>query len=267
MNPPLNRDQQLTEPPPGLLTGKKALVTGAARGIGKGIAELFAGAGADVMAVDIDDEVKRVARASSLSSGQITTRQADVSRRADMNNAVAEVVDRYGRLDIAVCNAGLVANIPFLEVEDHEWDRHIAVNLTGVFYTAQEAARRMVTAASGAILVITSVNADRPCAGSAHYSAAKAGALRLVETMALELGPMGVRVNGLGPGSVDTRLSARMLSDPKRRAEVEAQIPLRRVAQPIDIARAALFLVSDEAAYVTGINLRVDGGMLVGWSL
>ena len=249
------------------LDGRVALVTGGARGIGRQIVERFLAEGASVIAIDVDEEVRRANEALPQHSDRLSSLVADVASRDEMHAAVQYAVDRYGALDIAVCNAGFSKNIAFLELTDDDWCAHLDVVLTGVFITAQEAARTMVGARRGSIIVITSINADRPAVGTAHYSAAKAGAFSLVETMALELGPLGIRVNAIAPGCVDTRMSADYLRDPDRRRRTERSIPLGRAAQPRDIAGVALFLASDESSYITGISVRVDGGLLIGWTL
>jgi NAD(P)-dependent dehydrogenase (short-subunit alcohol dehydrogenase family) len=239
------------------LDGKTALVTGGARGIGCGIAEAFRREGANVAVLDLDRADPPL--------DDVLALVGSAARRADLDAAVATTIARFGGLDIVVCNAGVLRYVPILELDDDTWQQHVDVILTGTFLTAQIAARAMVEAGTGgSIIVMTSTVADVPAKTQGHYCAVKAGAEMLMKAMAWELGEHGVRVNAIAPGWVDTRFTADYLGEPASRAAVERTIPLGRVAQPGDVADAAVYLGSDESSYVTGIVLKVDGGVVLG---
>jgi 3-oxoacyl-[acyl-carrier protein] reductase len=242
------------------LVGRSALVTGAAHGIGRQIARTFVAEGARVVAFDLDREA--LDRLAADHGHNVAAVQGDVAKRADVERGIQAALDAFGGLDIAVCNAGVNRYKPFLDLDDETWHAHINVDLTGVFLTAQIAARAMRAAQGGHIIVITSAGAEIPSRTQSHYCAAKAGARMLAQSMAYELGASGIRINTIQPGWVETRLTADYLHDPTLRSEVEATIPLCRVAQPEDIAQAALFLA--EGKSVTGTHLLIDGGLTVG---
>jgi NAD(P)-dependent dehydrogenase (short-subunit alcohol dehydrogenase family) len=177
---------------------------------------------------------------------------------------VEACVEQFGRVDVLSANAGVAGVRPFMELEDAEWRQMLDVNLTGTFHCMQEAARPMVQAGRGAIVVTTSTNAFWVESGTAHYSASKGGLLTLVRTAALDLAQYGIRVNAVAPGIVKTRLSQFLTDDPVEGPAYLERVPLRRFAQPADIAEAVLFLASDAAAYITGEQLVVDGGVSIG---
>ncbi len=245
------------------LSEKHALVTGGGRGIGRGIAMALAKAGARVTVADRDLPEAR-AVTFELPAGTGYAMQMDVADRASVEAGVEASEVAFGPLDIVVANAGILTFAPFLELSAADWQRHIDVDFTGVFHTAQVTARRMAGRRPGSLIVITSVSADVPSRTQGHYCAAKAGALMLVRAMAWELAELGIRVNSIGPGWIDTRLATGFLDIPERRSEVVATIPIGRVGQPQDVASAAVFLASDEASYITGAHLRVDGGLAIG---
>jgi NAD(P)-dependent dehydrogenase (short-subunit alcohol dehydrogenase family) len=238
------------------LEGKHSVVTGGARGIGLGIAQAMAEAGARVTIADRDADVAQSA-ARELPAGA----GAAASVEAGLDRAEAE----FGPVDIVVANAGVLKYAPFLELSTADWQVHLDVDFTGVFHAAQATAQRLVRRGSpGSVIVVTSVSAEVPSRTQGHYCAAKAGALMLVRAMAWELADRGIRVNSIGPGWIDTRLGAGYLDVPQRRAEVIATIPIGRVGLPRDVGAAAVFLAGDEASYVTGAHLRVDGGLAIG---
>jgi NAD(P)-dependent dehydrogenase (short-subunit alcohol dehydrogenase family) len=238
------------------LEGKVALVTGAARGIGRGIAEAFQREGARVATLDLEALERPLEGALELTGS--------VASRADVEAAVAACVEQLGGLDVAVCNAGVLRYAPFLELDDATWQAHLDVIMTGTFLTAQVAARAMAQSGGGSIVVITSTVADVPAKTQGHYCAAKAGAEMLSKSMAWELADRCIRVNAIAPGWVDTRITADYLGKADARAAVERTIPLGRVALPGDVAAAAVFLASDESSYVTGTSIKVDGGVVLG---
>lgn len=248
------------------LAGKVALVTGAAKGIGRGVALALAHAGADLAINDmtLDSHAQATAGAVGALGRRATLHQADVSQRAAVEQMVAEVVSAHGKLDILVSNAGIHLPRPFLEIVEAEMDRQIGVLLKGVIHCGQAAARQMVRQGSGgAIVHISSIHAIDSFREAAVYDACKAGVLRLTATMAAELALYGIRVNAIGPGWVDTPLNAEALNTPEKRTAVSAGIPLGRVGDPEEIGALAAFLCSPAAAYMTGSFVLIDGGLLL----
>lgn len=246
------------------LDGKHALITGGARGIGRGIAHAMAEAGARVSIADRDADIA-AGTARELPADTALAIDMDVADRASVERGFDRAEASFGPVDILVANAGILTFAPFLELSPADWQRHVDVDFTGVFHTAQAAAQRLVRHARGGnVIVVTSVSAEVPSRTQGHYCAAKAGALMLVRAMAWELADRGIRVNSIGPGWIDTRLATGYLDVPERRAEVVATIPIGRVGAPRDIGAAAVFLASEDASYVTGAHLRVDGGLAIG---
>ena len=241
------------------------IVTGGARGIGLAVARRFAGLGAIVTVADIDPSVADMAGDTG-----ITGVVCDVSDSAAVDIMVTDVVRRHGRLDVMVCNAGIGGGAPIADLDDDLFRRIVDVNLFGVFTCCRAAARVMVTQRSGSIVTIGSVFGQDPPSGSAAYGAAKAGVVALTQSLARELGPAGIRVNCVSPGHIETEMYASAL---RRRAAargitldeaVEAErapIPLGRFGGPDDVARVVAFLSSDEAAYINGQRINVDGGL------
>jgi 3-oxoacyl-[acyl-carrier protein] reductase len=247
------------------MESKAVMVTGAAQGIGRGVAKRFLDAGADVLLVDVENEpLERTAVELAADDRRCEVIAADISERAQVQAAVASCLEHFGRLDVLSANAGVAGVRPFMELEDTEWQRMLDVNLTGTFQCMQEAARPMVEAGRGAIVVTTSTNAFWVESGTAHYSASKGGLLTLVRTAALDLAKYGIRVNAVAPGIVRTRLSQFLTEDPVEGPAYLERVPLARFAEPADIAEAVFFLASDAAAYVTGEQLVVDGGVSIG---
>ena len=248
------------------LRDRVAIVTGAGAGNGRGIALRFAEEGARIVAADLDLAAARgTADLVAERGGEAVAVHADVSRRAQVASLVDAATERFGGVHILVNNAGVETLIPLLDLEEEEWDRVIDTNLKGAFLCAQIAARAMVAAKTpGAIVNIASINAKIALAGQAHYTSSKGGLIMLTKSMALDLAPHGIRVNAIGPGVIETRMTERSLADPERRAMLLSKVPLGRVGQPRDVANAALFLASDEASYITGTTLYVDGGWLAG---
>jgi NAD(P)-dependent dehydrogenase (short-subunit alcohol dehydrogenase family) len=239
--------------------GRSALVTGGAQGIGRAVAEGLLAEGAQVVILDFDPEMAERA-AEELGCVAVV---GDVSRRDDVKRAVETCVRRHGGLHVVAANAGVAALDPFLETEDATWERIVAVNLHGAFRTIQESARVM-RQGGGSIVVTTSTNAFWPETGTSPYTASKHGLLGLVRNAALDLGVHGIRVNAVAPGLVRTRLATFLTEDPVEGPKYLENVPLGRFAEPEDIAKTILFLASDEAAYVTGAQLVVDGGASVG---
>ena len=241
------------------LRGKVVLVTGAGRGIGRAIAVRFAGAGSAVAVNDIDgDAAAAAARGITDSGGAAMAVQADVSDSAPVGEMVDAVMARHGRIDVLVNNAGIVSpTLHFFEADEQWWRRIIDVNLTGHFLVSHPAARIMAKQGGGSIINMSSGGATRAHRSFTAYDATKGGIEALTRAMALDLGPYNIRVNALVPGSIDTS----GMSEETRRLRGD-NVPLGRIGEPADMTGAALFLASDEAAYITGTTLRVDGGML-----
>jgi NAD(P)-dependent dehydrogenase (short-subunit alcohol dehydrogenase family) len=235
--------------------GSGVLVTGGAAGMGRAIAEAFLGEGASVVVADIDGDAAE-AVAGPLESALAVA--CDVSSRADCDRLFAGTLERFTKLDILVNNAALTATERhFLEADDDWWDSIIAVNLTGSYNTAVRAAKLMAAQRSGVMINLSSGGASKAHRGNAAYDAAKGGIEALTRALALDLGPYGVRVCTLVPGSIDTK----GLSEDERRKR-GINVPLSRVGTPADMAGPAVFLASDDAQYVTGSIVFSDGGML-----
>lgn len=258
--------------------GRAVLVTGAARGIGRGIALRFAEAGARVVIADMDEHAgAETARACEEAGGArhdvARFVRADLSQVEDARAAVRATIEAFGRIDVAINNAGIFPPTPALDIEEAAWDRVLDVNLKSAFFVAQEAARAMTQARrGGAIVNVASIDAFHPSGNLAHYDASKAGMVMMTSSLARELTPLGVRVNGVAPGGVTTPgvqemqsrfASAMGVSAEQMMAGYVQKIPAGRMGVPDDIATAVLFLASDAASYVTGQTLIVDGGLLL----
>jgi 3-oxoacyl-[acyl-carrier protein] reductase len=248
----------------GAFEGRHVLVTGAARGIGFEIARRFGQAGAALSLVDVDAAgLRGAARALAGEGAAAVDLPADVSIRAEVDRAVLAAEAR-APIDVLVNNAGIAAETPFLAIAEDEWRRIVDVNLTGMFHVAQAVARRMAARGRGAIINMASKNGLAGEAGYAHYNASKGGAVMLTKTMALELAHLGIRVNAVCPGYIETPL-ARSIDSPAFVEDfVERYIPLGRPGSVEDVAPLFLFLASDAAAFITGEAFVVDGGQLAG---
>ena len=242
--------------------GKAAIVTGAASGLGLAIGQRLSREGCAVAIADADAAgAARTRDAFLAAGGRAIAVTADVSRKDEVDAMVAATLAAFGRLDIAVANAGIGGMYPFLDESFEHWSRVLAVNLTGVFLTGQAAARAMRRQGTGRIVNIASVSGIRAGSGRTAYGTSKAGVIHLTRQMALELGPLGITVNAVAPGPVETALVARDHT-PDTRAAFNAMIPLHRYGTPEEIAAAVAFLASEEAAYVNGHTLTADGGFV-----
>ncbi len=240
--------------------GKVAIVTGAAAGLGFAIAERLASDGAAVVLADVDLAAAEAARETLVGRGARSLAQrADVSDPAQVAALVARTLEKLGRLDVLVSNAGIGGTHAFLDEPLEHWNRVLAVNLTGVFLCGQAAARAMLKQGSGRIVNVASISGVRAGSGRTAYGTAKAGVIQLTRQMALELGPRGINVNAVAPGPVETALTLRDHTA-ETRAAYNALIPLERYGTPQEIAAAVAFLASAEASYINGQTLFVDGG-------
>jgi 3-oxoacyl-[acyl-carrier protein] reductase len=245
-----------------------AMVTGGARGIGRAIAERFVRDEMIVIIVDIDEgsvvrtleDLVVIAHPDRPVLGQI----ADCSNRSDVERAVATYADRFGRLDVFIANAGIGPAAPLLDTPDELWDQTMAINLRGVYLGIQAAGRAMRERGGGRIVATASTNAFWVENDLAAYNASKAGVVGLVRTAAMELAPYGITVNAVGPGLIVTDLTRDMVEDPDRARAYLRQIPMGRFGSPADVAGAVAFLVSDDAAWITGHLLVIDGGQTMG---
>jgi NAD(P)-dependent dehydrogenase (short-subunit alcohol dehydrogenase family) len=251
----------------GRFDGRTAVVTGAAQGMGAAIASALFADGARVLLFDREREPLEATRArlSATAADRVLAVPGDVSQREDVRAAFAEARKAWGDVHVVIAQAGIAGVVAFNDIDDDAWRRMIDINLGGVFLTIQEGARAM--AGGGAIVVTSSTNAFYVEAHTAHYSATKGGVRTLVRAAAIDLAERGIRVNVVHPGIINTRLSEVLIADPVAAPEYLQRIPLGRFGEPDDIASAVLFLASDDAAYVTGADLVVDGGATIGVNL
>ncbi len=255
------------------LEGQVALVTGATSGIGLEIALALANAGAAVVVNYHADREKgeAVVRQIEERGGNAVTVGADVSREEDVQEMFRTAVETFGTVDILVNNAGIQEDVPFVEMSLEQWQKVLAVNLTGSFLCSREAAREFCrrgvvserSRAAGKILFISSVHEVIPWAGRVNYAVSKGGLGQLMRSMARELAPEKIRVNSIAPGAIKTDINREAWEDPGAAAELCKKIPYGRIGETEDVARAAVWLLSDEADYVTGATLFIDGGMLL----
>ena len=253
------------------LAGQQALVTGANSGIGKAVAFALADAGAAVAVNYVvgEDEAQAVVDCITAAGGRAIALCADASSEEQVETMFEQAIAEFGTLDIVVANAGLQRDAPFEELTLAQWSTVINVNLTGQFLCARAAVREFlrrgprpdVSRALGKIICMSSVHEVIPWAGHANYAASKGGVMMLMKTIAQELAPRGIRVNGLAPGATRTPINTAAWSTPEAYDALMRLVPYKRIGEPDDIARAVVWLGSDDSDYVNGVTLFVDGGM------
>ncbi|NBC32315.1 MAG: glucose 1-dehydrogenase [Alphaproteobacteria bacterium] len=254
-----------------ILQGQKALVTGGSSGIGKAIAINLAHAGADVMINYLSgpEKAEAVAEEARHCGANVVTHQADVSKEDQVEGMFAAMVETFGAVDILINNAGLQKDAAFHEMTLAQWNKVIDVNLTGQFLCMRAAVqafmrqgiRPEVSQAAGKIICISSVHDIIPWAGHVNYAASKGGVMLMMKSVAQEVAPQRIRVNSISPGAVRTPINTEAWSTPEAYAELMKLVPYKRIGEPEDIARAAVWLASDQSDYITGATLYVDGGM------
>ncbi|MGH8110647.1 MAG: glucose 1-dehydrogenase [Rhodanobacteraceae bacterium] len=259
------------QPNPPRLAGQNALVTGANSGIGEGIARELAAQGANVAinyVVQPEAAQKVCDEINQAGAGKAIVVEADVSKEAEVQAMFAAAVKQFGTLDILCSNAGIQRDSRLVDMTLEQWDQVIGVNLTGAFLCAREAAReftrrgmRDVSKALGKIVFTSSVHQMIPWGGHCNYATTKGGIMQLMESIAQELAPQKIRVNSVCPGAIKTAINHNAWATPAAEQSLEKLIPCKRVGVPADIARVAAWLASDEADYIYGASIFVDGGM------
>jgi glucose 1-dehydrogenase len=254
-----------------ILKGQKALVTGGSSGIGRAVAVALGKAGADVVVnyVRGEDQAKEVTAEIRKCGSRAYAHQADVSNEDQVRNMFQKMYQEFGTIDILINNAGLQQDAPFDEMTIDQWNTVINVNLTGQFLCAREAVRefkrrgvvKTVSCAAGKIICMSSVHEIIPWAGHVNYAASKGGVMLMMKSIAQEVAPFRIRVNSIAPGAIRTPINREAWETPEAYDELMKLVPYKRIAEPEDIARAAVWLASDNADYVNGISLFADGGM------
>jgi len=253
------------------LIGQKALVTGANSGIGRAVAVALGEAGADVVVNYVSGEAAAAEVVKEIQSHGVSAyaHKADVTREDEVQAMFAAMVAQFATIDILVANAGLQRDAPFHAMTLEQWNTVLGVNLTGQFLCAREALREFlrrgvvetVSCAAGKIICMSSVHQEIPWAGHANYAASKGGVMMMMRSLAQEVAPHRIRVNGIAPGAVRTPMNTAAWQTPEAYAGLMQLVPYRRIGEPEDIARAAAWLASDDSDYVVGTTLFVDGGM------
>lgn len=245
------------------LKDKVCVITGAAQGIGEACALRFAREGAEVVVSDVQlAKGEAVARKIRDQGGEAFYFACDVSAKSDCDDLIAAAVDAYGRVDVHLSNAAVLIAKDFLEISEEDWNKTLAVNLTGFFFAGQSAAAQMVKQGGGTIINMSSVNAVLAIPTATPYTVCKGGVLQLTKSMALALAPHGIRVNAVGPGTIATEMGKSMMANPEAKKRVLSRTPLGRPGEPDEIASVCVFLASDDASYITGETIYCDGGRL-----
>jgi glucose 1-dehydrogenase len=250
-----------------LLQGKTMIVTGGNSGIGEAIVLAAAAEGANIVIdyVMHPEETTEIVDKIHHAGGKAVGVRADVSRVADLKAMVDAAIDQFGRLDVLVNNAGVETRTSILDTTEEQYDKVMAINLKSAFFGTQLAAKQFVAQGDGGLVInISSVHEEWPMPGNTPYCVSKGGMRMLARTAGVELGPHGIRVVNIGPGAVATPINASTMSDPAKMKALDAAIPLRRMAEPEEIAQTVVFLASDKARYLTATSVFVDGGMMQG---
>jgi glucose 1-dehydrogenase len=256
-----------------LLRGQTAIVTGANSGIGEAIVKAMAAAGANVCVNYISNQgaAEQIVRQITDTGGEAVAIKADISKENEVTDMFDAVIKQYGTIDILVSNAGIQRDSKFEEMTLEQWNEVIGVNLTGAFLCARQAIREFLrrdesasqSQAAGKIIFISSVHEAIPWAHHANYASSKGGIMMLMKTIAQEMASRKIRVNSIAPGAIKTPINKKAWDSPEAAAELKKLIPYGRIGEPQDIARAAVWLACDQADYVTGTTVFVDGGMLL----
>jgi len=242
------------------LTGKVALVTGAAQGIGRAIALLLARNGADIVVSDINlEKAEETAKEIRAIGPKATAVKVDVSNLSDVERMVEAIIEKLAKIDILVNNAGITRDKLILRMTEDDWDAVLGVNLKGTFNCTKTVVRHMAKQRSGKIVNIASVVGEMGNAGQANYSASKAGVIGLTKTIAREYAQRGINVNAIAPGYIETPMTDALPE--KAKEELKKLIPMERLGKPEDVAEAVLYLVCEESSYITGQVLNVNGGI------
>lgn len=254
-----------------VLNGQKALVTGANSGIGAAVAVALGHAGADVVLnyVSGDDAAEKVVAEARRCGSRAYAHRADVSNEEQVHGMFERMFAEFGTIDILVANAGLQRDAPFEQMTLEQWNTVLGVNLTGQFLCCREAVREFkrrgvvkdISCAAGKIICMSSVHETIPWAGHVNYAASKGGVMLMMKSIAQEVAPYRIRVNSIAPGAIRTPINRAAWSTPEAYSELMELIPYKRIGEPDDIGRAAVWLASDDADYVTGVTLFIDGGM------
>jgi len=247
------------------LKHKIALVTGSSQGIGRAIAVRLAQEGADIVinALEEDEQARLTAEQIRVLGRRVCIVAADIAQVDNCRRLVRESVERMGRLDILVNNAGIEKRAAFLDVRKEDYDRVMQVNLRGAFFLAQAFVRHLVSSGRGGKIINTSsVHEELAFPHFTSYCASKGGLKMMMRSLAVELAPLGITINNIAPGAIETPINSALLRQPDQLAALLARIPLKRLGQPQDVAGAAAFLASADADYITGTTLFVDGGLL-----
>lgn len=248
--------------------GRRALVTGAGSGLGAAIARRLAVEGASVCCLDLDEVAAReTADAIGRAGGRALGVAADTRRRSEVDGAVEQMITAFGGLDLLVNAAGIVTMSGFDELTEEEWERVVDTNLKGYFIVAKATVGALSAATSPAMVNITTIESEIVCSTTGrcqvHYNASKGGALMLTKALAAELAERGIRVNAVAPGIMNTLFTGRSVAAPEVLATFSDRLLIKRVGEPEDVAAAVSFLLSDDASYITGVQLPVDGGWMV----
>lgn len=249
------------------LENKTAIVTGGAKGIGLACARHFLQKGANVVIADTNEKVGNEAEKDLKAHGKVRFVHTDVGDRLSVRNLMAATLDTFNSVDVLINNAGIIHSDDFLDISEEDFDRVLQVNLKGVFLCGQAAARQMVEqvkegGAPGSIINMSSINAQVAIPSQVPYSVSKGGVQQLTKVMSLSLAQYGIRVNAIGPGSINTDILAAVNNDPAAKNRILSRTPMGRIGEPSEIASIAAFLASDDASYVTGHTIYADGGRL-----